>query len=340
MMFNEQGNLMKLPRFAALCSVVVLAMGICTSTGQTNGPVPQNGPRVVPSNAVRGSTVRPNNSSQPYVPRGPTNVGQRPSGALPPQIQSQQPRANFRPTYSRITPQLNPRLAAMRIQQHSPMDNVQLAGNLLPQSGIVQTSLSITDDQRAVRTDDLKPTSDVLVKREISKDLETIDAPHTARDRDVPPIARDSANRESKQHKAKKDHQTGRNRFSYSDALRRNWHEWHNRDWWREHCNNIVFVTGGYYFLDASYWYPAYGYDPLNSYYDYDGPIYTYGNLLPDQVIANVQAALQDAGYYFGSVTGSLSVETRAALANFQRDYGLLVTGAIDEPTVESLGLY
>ena len=82
------------------------------------------------------------------------------------------------------------------------------------------------------------------------------------------------------------------------------------------------------------------GADPLNSYYDYDGPIYTYSNLLPDEVIANVQTALQDAGYYFGAVTGSLNVETRAALANFQRDYGLPITGAIDEPTVETLGLY
>jgi len=57
-------------------------------------------------------------------------------------------------------------------------------------------------------------------------------------------------------------------------------------------------------------------------------------------VIANVQGALQNAGYYFGPVTGSLSVETRAALANFQRDYGLIVTAAIDDPTVEALGLY
>src|SRR5438045_3467226 len=102
----------------------------------------------------------------------------------------------------------------------------------------------------------------------------------------------------------------------------------------------MAFVAGGDYFVDAGYWDPAWGYDPLNSYYDYDGPIYTYGNLLPDQVIANVQAALQDAGYYFGAVTGSLSVETRAALVNFQRDQSLIVTGAIDEPTVEMLGLY
>jgi hypothetical protein len=338
-MFNGQRNLMRQRRFPALCLFAVLAMGICISTAQTNGPVPQNAPRVAPGNGVRGSNVRPNNSNPSYVPRGPANVGQRPSGRLPAQVQSQ-PRTNFRPTYSPITRQLNPRLAAMRVQQHSPTNNVQPTGNLLPRSGIVQTPLSITDDQPAVRTDDLKPTSDVSMKREISEGLETIDTTRRARNDDVPPIVRDSANRDSKRHKVKRHHQTGKNRFSYSDALRRNWHQWHNRDWWRQHCNNIVFVTGGYYFLNANYWYPAYGYDPLNSYYDYDGPIYTYGNLLPDQVIANVQAALQDAGYYFGAVTGSLSVETRAALANFQRDQGLIVTGAIDEPTVEALGLY
>jgi peptidoglycan hydrolase-like protein with peptidoglycan-binding domain len=49
--------------------------------------------------------------------------------------------------------------------------------------------------------------------------------------------------------------------------------------------------------------------------------------------------ALQDTGYYLGSITGSLDTETRAALANFQRDYGLPITGAIDEPTIETLGL-
>lgn len=131
----------------------------------------------------------------------------------------------------------------------------------------------------------------------------------------------------------KKDH------ISHDEAFRRHWHEWHDRNWWHDHCNTIVFVTTGYYFLDGSYWYPAYGYDPLHTYYDYDGPIYTYSNLLPDEVIANVQTALQDAGYYYGPITGSLSVDTRAAIANFQRDYGLTITGAIDEPTVGALGL-
>ena len=131
----------------------------------------------------------------------------------------------------------------------------------------------------------------------------------------------------------KKDH------VSFDDAFRHHWHEWHDRNWWHDHCQTIVFVNTGYYFLDGSYWYPAYGYDPLQTYYDYDGPVYTYSNLLPDEVIANVQTALQDAGYYYGPITGSLSVDTRAAIANFQRDYGLTITGAIDEPTVGALGL-
>jgi|GEM_PF-660528 len=146
--------------------------------------------------------------------------------------------------------------------------------------------------------------------------------------------------RESPKDRHGKKWHNKKDRVGYNDAFRRHWHEFHNRNWWHDHCDTIVYVTTGYYFLDGSYWYPAYGYDPLQSYYDYDGPIYTYGNLLPDDVIANVQTALQDAGYYLGAITGSLSVNTRAALANFQRDYGLDVTGAIDEATVEALGLF
>jgi len=235
---------------------------------------------------------------------------------------------------------LNPTLAEMTARQTARIDNVQSAPGILARREITQTTRPITNAQHVVTANNLKPISGDLAKREISEGLETIDAQRIARNNNVQPISHDLANRETRQHMAKWNQQTGRNRFSYSDALRRNRHEWHNRNWWRQHCNTIVFVSGGYYFLDGSYWYPAWGYDPLYNYYDYDGPVYTYGNLLPDQVIANVQAGLQDAGYYFGEITGSLSLETRAALANFQRDQGLLITGAIDEPTIQSLGLY
>src|SRR5439155_25634243 len=49
--------------------------------------------------------------------------------------------------------------------------------------------------------------------------------------------------------------------------------EWHDRKWWSGHSNNVVFVFGGWYALNAGYWYPAWGYDS-NAYYPYDGPIY------------------------------------------------------------------
>jgi len=134
--------------------------------------------------------------------------------------------------------------------------------------------------------------------------------------------------------------QGANNRRSFFDALQRCRHERHDGNWWRQHFTTIVFVNTAYYYLDAGYWYPALGYDPANDYYDYDGPIYTYGNLLPDQVIANVQRALQQEGYYLGPVTGSLAPDTRAAIAKYQIDHGLILTGAIDQPTIESLGLY
>jgi hypothetical protein len=172
-----------------------------------------------------------------------------------------------------------------------------------------------------------------------NRTLGTIDPQRRVTNRD-PEAGPQREKRESPQDAPDKKWRHKKDHISHDEASRRHWHEWHDRNWWHDHCNTIVFVNTGYYFLDGSYWYPAYGYDPLQTYYDYDGPVYTYSNLLPDEVIANVQTALQGAGYYYGSITGSLSVDTRAAIANFQRDYGLPITGAIDEPTVEALGLY
>src|SRR5438876_2204702 len=114
--------------------------------------------------------------------------------------------------------------------------------------------------------------------------------------------------------------------------------QWHERNWWRNHYNRVVFVYGGWYAWNAGYWIPAWGYDS-NAYYAYDGPIYAYNNLPPDQVIANVQDALQEQGYYQGEVDGLLGPLTRAAVADYQRDHGLYITSAIDRPTLSSLGM-
>ncbi len=315
-----------------LCLISVLAIAPSSADGQTNAPLGQNSSHGAANGRVQATTAHPNASVMQNIARGPVGFGPRTINSYAPQIAGQHA-INLRPTYSPFMRPMNPTLAAVNVRQSARTYNVQSNTGVSPSSEITQTRPPIMNAQRVVGTDN-------LAKREISGGLETINTQRVARNNNVQLTPRDLANRETRQHTAKWNQQNWRNRFSYSDALSRNWHEWHNRDWWRQHCKTIVLVTGGYYFLDAGYWYPAWGYDPLNSYYDYDGPIYTYGNLLPDEVIANVQVALQDAGYYFGTITGSLNVETRAALANFQRDYGLPITGAIDQPTIETLGLY
>jgi len=115
--------------------------------------------------------------------------------------------------------------------------------------------------------------------------------------------------------------------------------EWHDRNWWHNrYRNNIVFVFGAPYYWNAGYWFPAWGYNP-NAYYAWDGPIYAYNRLPPDQVIANVQAALQQQGYYRGEVDGLIGPLTRGAIADYQRDHGLYTTSTIDQPTLQSLGI-
>ena len=66
--------------------------------------------------------------------------------------------------------------------------------------------------------------------------------------------------------------------------------QWHDQGWWNSNYDRIVLISGGWYFWNAGYWSPAWGYDSAFSYYPYNGPIYAYNNLPPDQVIANVQS--------------------------------------------------
>jgi hypothetical protein len=124
-------------------------------------------------------------------------------------------------------------------------------------------------------------------------------------------------------------------------AAFRSYHpERHDQGWYRSHYNRIELIGGGYYYWNNGYWYPAWGYNPSVSYYAYNGPIYT-GSAAepPDQVIANVQSVLQQEGYYKGDVDGLLGPLTRQALTDYQSANGLYTTAAIDQPTLDSLGI-
>src|SRR6266480_7664827 len=124
------------------------------------------------------------------------------------------------------------------------------------------------------------------------------------------------------------------------DVFRSYHSERHDQGWYRSRYNRVELIGGGYYYWNNGYWYPAWGYNPSAEYYAYDGPIYVGQRAEPpDKVIADVQAELQQMGYYQGEVDGLLGPLTREALGAYQADQGLTTTAAIDEPTLDSLGM-
>ncbi|HEV2841264.1 MAG TPA: peptidoglycan-binding protein [Chthoniobacterales bacterium] len=129
-------------------------------------------------------------------------------------------------------------------------------------------------------------------------------------------------------------------RGDHYNAFRTYRPQWHDRGWWRSNHSHIVLIGGGWYYWNSGYWYPAWGYDDSAAYYPYDGPIYVGSNPRPfDQVVADVQASLQEQGYYHGEVDGLVGPLTQEALAAYQSAQGLEPTAAIDQPTLESLGI-
>jgi hypothetical protein len=124
------------------------------------------------------------------------------------------------------------------------------------------------------------------------------------------------------------------------EAFRSYRSERHDRGWYHSRYHRVELIAGGYYYFNNGYWYPAWGYDTGNEYYAYDAPIYVgHRAEPPDRVIADVQAELQQMGYYQGEVDGLTGPLTRAALAAYQADQGLQVTAVMDEPTLDSLGM-
>ena len=147
--------------------------------------------------------------------------------------------------------------------------------------------------------------------------------------------------------------------FSRHDG---NWH----RDWDRhrahfDHGHVFIFTDGfwwglypwDYYPYDAYGSYPSdyygypYGYNdyPYDS-YDYntqDPYSYYNGYTAPAQssngVVSSVQSQLAKRGYYRGAVDGVLGDQTEAAIARYQEDNDLSVTGVVTAATLQSLGL-
>ncbi len=115
-----------------------------------------------------------------------------------------------------------------------------------------------------------------------------------------------------------------------------NSHHHHDHDWWRHHCVAFIFWDWGWWGWDDGWWYPAWGYDPYSS-YEYNAPI--YGDVTPEQIVAAIQAQLQQLGYYTYAIDGQMGPLTRAALNRYQSDHRLPITSVLDPATLGSLGI-
>jgi hypothetical protein len=134
-----------------------------------------------------------------------------------------------------------------------------------------------------------------------------------------------------------------------------NWHH----DWDRHHAHFFnrrffVFDDGFWFGLDDGFYpwdyYPYYAFD----YYPYDyypgyysdvEPYYnnegvSYNNVpSPDPTVTAVQTRLTQLGYYNGPADGIYGPLTRDAVARYQTNLNLQVTGNLSNGTLQSLGV-
>ncbi len=108
----------------------------------------------------------------------------------------------------------------------------------------------------------------------------------------------------------------------HSGNWQRNWDRSRDHVWRGHHCR---FINGSWVIFD-------FGFDPWWPYW-----YYPYAHA--DSTVAAAQQQLAREGYYRGQIDGVLGPETRAAIAQFQTNHGLRVTGALTTDTLGALGL-
>ena len=131
-----------------------------------------------------------------------------------------------------------------------------------------------------------------------------------------------------------------------------------NRDhvWHGHHCR---FINGSWVIFDFGF-YPWWGYGygyPYDYYYPYgyynqgyydpygysDDQYYDQNDYSSDQSngspVAAAQERLAQEGYYRGEIDGVIGPATRRAVARYQGNHGLPVTGALTGETLAALGL-
>jgi hypothetical protein len=106
-------------------------------------------------------------------------------------------------------------------------------------------------------------------------------------------------------------------------------HYWngHYYRWWD---NGWLICDNGFWPYSYPYYYP--------SDYSTDDSGYNPASI-STATVTDVQSQLAQLGYYSGDIDGTAGPLTSQAIARYQSDRGLAVTGAINEQLLQSLGL-
>ena len=132
----------------------------------------------------------------------------------------------------------------------------------------------------------------------------------------------------------------------HSANWQRNWNQNRDHFWNGHHCR---FINGSWFVFDFGfypwwpYWYPYdyYGYGYYPGYYDpygYDGgDYYGYSDESAGSAVAAAQQQLARRGYYRGEIDGVIGPQTRRAIARYQSNHRLEVTGALTPDTLQAL---
>jgi hypothetical protein len=117
-----------------------------------------------------------------------------------------------------------------------------------------------------------------------------------------------------------------------------------NNHWWAYNGDSWIGLEAGFYPWD---YYPYYTYDYYP--YDYfvddspDVPSAYQGTTTTapaaDPTVASVQTQLSQQGYYGGPIDGLFGPTTRDAVARYQAQQNLAVTGSLTPDTLRALGL-
>jgi len=126
--------------------------------------------------------------------------------------------------------------------------------------------------------------------------------------------------------------------FRAPGNVSRDWDHRHDHEWNHHHYS---WNGGDWVIIDSDYGYP-YGYDNgyYNDYYQpdvtYSAPAYDYSS---GSLAMSVQDQLARLGYSPGAIDGVIGPQTQDAIADFQNDHHLPVTGEINRSLLRALGL-